>query len=117
MAAKTHEKWFEVAIINGIQRLLSLSLPGTPASRTITLTASTWIDVLWQNRAWDAALDETRIADAFRQLAIRADRWPAPRDLLLTLPARSEPLKLNAPAGNKATARRAIKTAKTILTR
>lgn len=111
------EKWFEVAIISGIQRLLSLSLDGTPAAKTITLTAATWVDVLWQNRAWDAELDETRISDAFRQLAIRADRWPAPRDLLLSLPSRPEPLKLRAPAGSRTAAARAIKTAKSIVER
>lgn len=111
------EKWFEVAIISGIQRLLSLSLDGTPAAKTITLTAATWADVLWHNRQWDATLDETRIAEAFRQLAMRADRWPAPKQLLLVLPARPEPLKLNAPAGDRATARQAINRAKTILDR
>lgn len=111
------EKWFEVAIISGIQRLLSLSLDGTPATKTITLTAATWSDVLWHNRAWDAALDETRIAEAFRQLAMRAGRWPAPRDLLLVLPARPEPLKLNKPAGDRTTAKQAINRAKTILER
>lgn len=95
------QKWFAVAIANGVQRLYVLSLDGTPAAKTIELTTATWIDVLWPTRTWSAELDETRIAEAFRQLALHSDRWPAPKQLLLRLPARIEPLKLNAPRGSK----------------
>ncbi|MDR4518933.1 MAG: hypothetical protein MRK00_16305 [Nitrosomonas sp.] len=112
---KQPEKWFRDSIISGIQRLLSLSLEGTPASKTITLTASTWIDVLWPTRRWDAELDETRIAEAFRQLAARSERWPPPKALLLVLPSRPEPLKLVSPACGKRAAMQAIKEAKEIV--
>ncbi|MCB1950155.1 hypothetical protein [Nitrosomonas sp.] len=112
---KQPESWFRNAIVSGIQQLLSLSLDGTPPSKTITLTASTWIEVLWPTRRWDAELDETRIAEAFRQLMIRCDRWPAPRQLLLVLPSRPERLKLTPPAKGRDAAMQAIKHAKEIL--
>lgn len=95
------EKWFAVAIANGVQRLYVLSLDGTPAAATIELTTATWIDTLWPTRGWRAELDETRINEGFRQLALNSERWPVPRQLLLSLPARREPLKLTAPSNHK----------------
>jgi hypothetical protein len=94
--------WFAVAIANGIQRLMVLNLENTPAARTVELTTSTWIDTLWKTRAWDAALDETRISEAFRQLALSSERWPAPVHFLRRLPGRPQPLKLTAPKPTKA---------------
>ena len=103
MAKRTEraEKWFAAAVANGVQRLYVLSLDGTPASATIELTTATWIDTLWPTRSWRAELDETRIAEAFRQLALNCERWPVPRQLLLALPVRLEPLKLTAPSNHK----------------
>lgn len=98
---KRAEKWFAVAIANGVQRLYVLSLEGTPAAATIELTTATWIDTLWPTRSWNAELDETRISEAFRQLALNSERWPVPRQLLLSLPVRLEPLKLTAPSNSK----------------
>lgn len=98
---KRAEKWFAVAIANGVQRLYVLSLDGTPAAATIELTTATWIDTLWPTRAWRSALDETRINEGFRQLALNSERWPVPRQLLLSLPVRHEPLKLTAPSNSK----------------
>lgn len=98
---KRAEKWFAVAIANGVQRLYVLSLNGTPAAATIELTTATWIDTLWPTRNWSAELDETRISEGFRQLALNSDRWPVPKQLLLSLPARRESLKLTAPSNNK----------------
>ena len=98
---KKAEKWFAVAIAAGVQRLYVLSLEGTPAAATIELTTATWIDTLWPTRNWRAALDETRINEGFRQLALNSERWPVPRQLLLSLPARREPLKLTPPSNHK----------------
>lgn len=98
---KRAEKWFAVAIADGVQRLYVLSLEGTPAAATIELTTATWIDTLWPARNWRAELDETRISEGFRQLTLNSERWPVPRQLLLSLPARLEPLKLNAPSNHK----------------
>lgn len=99
--AKRAEKWFAAAIANGVQRLYVLSLDGTPAAATIELTTATWIDTLWPTRSWRAELDETRIAEAFRQLMLNSERWPVPRQLLLSLPTRREPMKLTAPSNHK----------------
>jgi hypothetical protein len=82
------ESWFASAIASGIQRLMVLGLDGTPAASTIELTTVTWIDALWAGRVWDAKLDETRIAEAFRLLTIQAERWPAPVQFLRMLPDR-----------------------------
>lgn len=103
MAKRTEraEKWFAVAIATGVQRLYVLSLDGTPAAKTIELTTATWIDTLWPTRNWCAGLDETRINEGFRQLTLNSERWPVPRQLLLSLPARREPLKLAAQSNHK----------------
>ncbi len=98
---KRADKWFAVAIASGVQRLYVLSLEGTPAAATIELTTATWIDTLWPTRAWRAELDETRITESFRQMAMNSERWPVPRQLLLSLPVRREPLKLTAPSNSK----------------
>ncbi|HMW69484.1 MAG TPA: hypothetical protein PKD44_08645 [Nitrosomonas sp.] len=101
------QSWFAQAIASGIQRLMVLSLEGTPSSRTVELTTVTWIDALWPGRAWDARLDETRIAEAFRLLTIQSERWPTPAQFLRVLPARHVPLKLTAPKPTEAERKKA----------
>lgn len=105
----TPAAWFAAAIASGIQRLMVLGLEGTPAARTIDLTTVTWIDTLWPGRRWEARLDETRIQEAFRLLAVQSDRWPSPSQFLRRLPARAHPLALPAPRPS-ATQKEAAKT-------
>ena len=90
--------WFHNAVVDGIQRLHVLSLQGTPAAETVTLTAQVWIDTLWHTpRSWDEARDLPRLQEAFRSLAGRVDRWPAPRTVLENMPSVPVPIALPAP--------------------
>ena len=57
--------------------------------------------------AWDEAQDVPRLKMAFRLLAARLERWPAPKHLLEVLPARPEPRKLPAPPATEADRERA----------
>lgn len=89
--------WFHNRILTGVQRLQTLSLVGTPAADIITLTAATWVDVLWPLKAWEQERDERRLGTAFAKLSGVIDRWPAPKQLLIELPKIREPLALPEP--------------------
>lgn len=90
--------WFHNAVVEGVQRLHVLSLPGTPAAETVTLTAQVWIDTLWRMpRFWDEARDLPRLQEAFRTTAQRAERWPAPRNVMDNLPRAPDVPQLPAP--------------------
>lgn len=89
-------RWFRVAISEGLARLIALSLPGQPSHETIALTKEAWVETLYEGRQWRDG-DAPRIAQAFRQMMRRIDRWPAPRVLLEHLPARAEQAKLPEP--------------------
>ena len=79
--------WFHNTIVSGVQQLHVLSLQGTPAAETVTLTAQVWIDTLWNMpRSWDEDRDAPRLRDAFRSIAQRVDRWPAPKAVLDNMP-------------------------------
>jgi len=95
--------WFHNAVVDGVQRLHVLSLQGTPAAETVTLTAQVWIDTLWHTpRSWDEARDLPRLQEAFRTIAGRADRWPAPRAVLDHLPRPPDLPQLPAPRADPA---------------
>lgn len=94
--------WLRVAIMEGIQGLLALRLPGAPADDTVTAMAKVWcIAVETWPVAWDESLDKPRLRAAFRTLAASCDRWPAPKNLRDALPPRPEIKKLAAPVGGK----------------
>jgi len=69
-----------------MQKLLPLSLESTPASEVMPGTALAWHEVLVHGRAFDQARDLPRFREAFRTLAGRQRRWPAPVDFLEALP-------------------------------
>jgi len=92
-------QWFRRAIAEGLTRLVALSLSNTPPAETIQLTREAWVEILWDGRTW-AEPDAERIAAAFRSIARRADRWPAPRQLTDHLPARPAPRALPKPGPN-----------------
>ena len=96
MSARAAHPWFNNAVVEGVQLLYSLSLPGCPAGEVLPLTTSGWIEVLWRRGAWDEPLDGRRVRQAFISLAGSCDRWPAPRQLLDHLPPRPEVLALTA---------------------
>ena len=97
------EAWFEQAIAVGLARLAALALPGTPIDeRSAAACRAVWVDALWPGRAWAQHLDAARIEEAFRQLAARCKRWPAPADFLEALPARPQPVPLPPPSLSEA---------------
>lgn len=91
------EEWFVRAIAAGMTRLVALSLPGSPPAETIRLTRSAWVEALWPGRVWRESRDTDRIAEAFRQLAIHEERWPAPAAFLRHLPGTPQVLALPPP--------------------
>src|SRR6185312_7622939 len=78
--------WVLEEILTGMQKLLPLSLESTPASEVMQGTALAWHEVLVHGRAFDQARDLPRFREAFRTLAGRQRRWPAPVDFLEALP-------------------------------
>lgn len=68
--------------MQGIQRLLCLSLDGTPSRELAEPLAEVWTDALWPTKAWNEARDVPRLAAAFRKLTVSCVRWPAPAELL-----------------------------------
>ena len=92
MARGPVQQWFVAEIASGLQRLISLSLPGPPAMETIQLTASSWAEVLWESPTdWHAELDQARLPAAFKRMMRDVERWPAPKALLQYLPPRPQP--------------------------
>lgn len=78
--------WVLEEILTGMQKLLPLSLESTPAAEVMAGTALAWHEVLVHGRVFEAARDRQRFREAFRALAARQRRWPAPVDFLEALP-------------------------------
>ena len=86
--------WFNNAITEGLQVLITLSLPNQPPLDTISYTQRTWVAALWGARhAW-VETDVPHIAAAFLALTRTADRWPAPKHLLAAMPRPAPPRAL-----------------------
>ena len=83
--------WMLSEVAGGLQRLVLLALPGTPAAEVIEGTARAWADALWHApRSWDRDLDAPRIAAAFRVIAHRLERFPTPAAILEAMPERRQ---------------------------
>lgn len=96
-------QWFRDEIFNGLARLLVLRLPNAPWEEEAEYTQQTWIEVLWASPiGWDQERDTQRIRVAFNRLAARADRWPAPRQMLELLPERPQQRRLPKPSMSQA---------------
>lgn len=88
-------QWLLSEVASGLQCLMLLALPGTPAAETIAGTARAWADALWCSPiAWDKDLDACRIATAFRLIACQIDRFPSPRAVIAVMPERPKSLAL-----------------------
>ena len=99
MAKGEAPQWMLSEVAGGLQRLVLLALPGTPAAETIEGTARAWADALWYApKAWDRDLDAPRIATAFRVIGHRLERFPAPKDILTAMPPRPPQPALPEPA-------------------
>lgn len=80
------DAWFNNAIIEGLQKLVTLRLENTPPMETIQLTASTWQEILWPKKRWHQQIHQRRIESAFTQMMGNINKWPAPKDLLDYMP-------------------------------
>lgn len=78
--------WFQNEMIDGLTKLMSLSLDRTPASDVLQITAATWIDAATWERAWERERDTARIRGAFATLSRTCDHWPSPKQFLAALP-------------------------------
>lgn len=93
MARGQYEQWFLNELVTGLQKLISLSLNGSPAMETIQLTAVSWAETLWAAPiGWHSELDAERIQQAFLRIMRDIERWPAPKHLLNYLPQRPQPV-------------------------
>lgn len=100
--------WLVAEMAEGLQRLVLLRLDGAASADSIAGVALAWADAMMvAGISWDEGLDAPRIKMAFRLLAARLERWPAPKHLLEALPARPEPLKLPEPPPSEADRERA----------
>ena len=82
-------QWMLFEVAEGLQRMIALSLPGTPAAETVGGKARAWADALWYApKAWDQGLDAPRIAAAFQGIGYRLDRFPTPKAILEAMPPR-----------------------------
>lgn len=84
------DQWFVRCIRRGLAALIALRLAGHPPADTIDATAQVWVAALWPI-GWRPD-DSARISEAFRQLALLAERWPVPAEFLRCLPPRPEPV-------------------------
>jgi hypothetical protein len=94
--------WVLEEILTGMQKLIPLSLESTPAAEVMAGTALAWHEVLVHGRVFDPSRDRPRFREAFRTLAARQRRWPAPVDFLEALPRpvqEKEPVAIDSDKG------------------
>lgn len=80
--------------MDGLCKLVTLSLERTPCMDLIASTAGTWIEALCHGREWRQSLDQLRVRRAFIALAGTCTVWPAPRQLLDAMPRRITVMKI-----------------------
>lgn len=84
------ETWIHDEILDGLSKLMCLSLDRTPAADMIAGTAMAWGDALTDGRVWDQQLDAPRFRKAFTKLAQTRQAWPAPAHFLEAMPPREQ---------------------------
>jgi hypothetical protein len=72
--------WLRVEVVTGLQKLMVLRLPGSPAADTATATAEVWLQAIDVHGAqWNESIDSQRVHDTFLQMLYTCDRWPVPK--------------------------------------
>ncbi|MEO9078730.1 MAG: hypothetical protein ABI268_05410 [Rhodanobacter sp.] len=79
--------WLRNEILNGLSKLMTLSLNRQPSESVIEGTAGTWLEAICSDRAWDRERDTVRIRQAFTTLYAECIEWPPPAYLLRSMPA------------------------------
>ena len=81
----TTNGWLWNLLMDGLTKLVTLSLDRQPAGDLIDVTAGTWFSALTYKREWIESQDAARVVEAFRALEA-GSRWPVPFDFLAALP-------------------------------
>lgn len=84
------ETWIHNEIMDGLSRLLCLSLERTPALDMVEGTAAMWCEAITHQRVFDERLDALRFRAAFSTLARTRTSWPAPLHFLEAMPPREQ---------------------------
>lgn len=82
----TPPDWMIRELRDGLQKMLCLSLDGQPSADVIAGTLLAWGETVAHGRVFDQGRDTPRVRAAFRTLAARCRRWPAPVDFIDALP-------------------------------
>lgn len=81
-------EWLRSEVLDGLSKLVTLSLDRTPAVDVIVGTAETWMEAICHRREWIERDDRLRVRQAFSSLAANCTTWPNPKQFLDALPAR-----------------------------
>jgi hypothetical protein len=81
-------QWLRNEVLDGLSKLVTLSLDRTPAVDVIAGTAETWMEAICHRREWHEAQDRMRVRQAFATLAATCTTWPNPKLFLEAMPAR-----------------------------
>lgn len=88
------ETWIHHEILDGLSKLLCLSLERSPAADMIAGTAAAWVEAVTSGRDWVESRDRQRFRAAFVTLANTREQWPAPKHFIEAMPAAPSPLAL-----------------------
>lgn len=88
------ETWIHHEILDGLSKLLCLSLERSPAADMIAGTAAAWVEAVTFGREWVESRDRPRFRAAFVTLANTREQWPAPKHFIEAMPAAPSPLAL-----------------------
>lgn len=88
------ETWIHHEILDGLSKLLCLSLERSPAADMIAGTAAAWVEAVTFGREWVESRDRPRFRAAFVTLANTREQWPAPKHFIEAMPAAPAPLAL-----------------------
>jgi hypothetical protein len=82
--------WMKREVVEGLQALLALRLTGSPAADMVVLTANIW-EQAFLRRLGKSAIEEVdapRIREAFLVNFPKLKEWPAPADIIESMPPR-----------------------------
>lgn len=93
--------WLENLVIDGLQKLLILRRPGSPAADTINAVVDVWMDALARDaKRLNAEQDAGRVREGFARIVREMDIWPQPMHLLECMPPRAPQRALPSPKTN-----------------
>lgn len=84
------QDWLKREIVNGLQALIALRLNGAPAADMVVLTAEIW-QLAFERKLGSHAceqVDAPRIREGFEAQFPKLREWPAPADIIETMPPR-----------------------------